>query len=624
MKLVLVSLFILGSIAISRAEIPSLRHLDPDENLIRQDLGLILEKANLSGSVTFSVEKAQTNSVTVSCSGEKIHLRASGTERWSQALYMGLQRLGFLFPHPRIQISPTKDRMLKECGKTFRWRPALKYAGYHFHTLHPNEWVHGFLMGDEAIANDTVRWLARNQQNIFDLVLLRQKRSDIWRRLRGPFALAKRFGIHAGVTAGFSMQQQNIFKLIGLAETFSEKCSREALEKNLRDILDNVDVSFVDLKMGTSEFTPVNYGRMIRWMNQAGRLTKDRGVALVVKVHVSTNMHREPWGNFNFLPQFAEPEVGILPHTVYLYGLEDERVRMYGNTDFKHIKEFMIQEKNKRRTWFYPETSYFIALDIDTGLLLTDYLLTRSSDMKVLYENGIEGQLNFTTGQEMGYWLIDWTVALMNNLDYAFDPKIGVKLLGEDRDSWDRMIAYQHEYFKERHLLGIITFQNFGDEIAGKTHITLERNPLKVLNKRPDLIAEEIQRLEEALAAFPTDLRIKNEELRLMLELTHLRIQHALKNREAFLHPAMAQLRLEEAVAIRKDAQRRIDLIKLRHRRYPSAKTWERHKNPTSYPWGYAFGVGELHYWHREEEVIRRKKFSPFFMNITDWWDIVF
>ena len=95
--------------------------------------------------------------------------------------------------------------------------------------------------------------------------------------------------------------------------------------------------------------------------------------------------------------KYGEENVGILPHTVYLYGIEDERAPMYGNKNFKDVREFMLQEKTKRRTWFYPENSYFIALDIDVPLLLTDYLLTRARDTKFIHDNDIEGQIIFTT-----------------------------------------------------------------------------------------------------------------------------------------------------------------------------------------------------------------------------------
>lgn len=616
-------LLLIWAVNSAMASIPDLRPLSPDRNLIQADLQRIIGASESKLPITFDVIEARKNQAHVTCSESGVKILVYGDHRWSQTFYMALQRLGYLFPHPRMQISPTAEAVRAHCGETYTWNPVNKYSGLHLHTLHPSEWVHGFLLGKEEIAFDTVRWLARNQQNIFDLSLLRQKKKTIYANLKRPFALAKRFGIHAGVTIGFGFHQQNSYKLISILGTFSNLISKRQLKRELKQLLDGVDVSFVNFELGTSEFTPVNYSRTLMWMNEAAKIMTERGLAMVVKVHVTTNQHHAKWGNFNFLPQYAVPEVGILPHTVYLYGLEDDSAPMYGNKDFKHIRDFMVQEKDKRRTWFYPETSYFIALDIDTGLLLTDYLITRAADTKVLDRHGIEGQLNFTTGHEMGYWLFDWSFTLFNNKDYNFDPLIGLKLMGEDVDSWKRILDFQNEYFKKKGLLSIVTFQNFGDEIAGSTHQTLKRNPLKTLNKRPDLIQEEIDLLEEAIEAMPRHLTIKNQELRLMIEITHLRMHHALKNRMAFLYPEKKLEYLDEAIQIRFEAQKKMNTIRTRLSRYPEAKTFERHKNPTAYPFGYAYGVKNLHYWHREEEVIRKKNFSPFFMNITDWLDII-
>lgn len=603
--------------------ISDLRPLSPNQETLRSDLQEILKKGNLIGKVDFRLSNGSQNEARIVCDANKVLIDIKGDHQWGQTFYMSLQRLGFLFPHPRIQITPTISKIRSQCDKTFAWKPALKYHGFHFHTQHPSEWVEGFLNGKTQMALDTVTWLARNQQNIFDLALLRQNKTQLFNNLKVPFALAKKFGIHAGVSLGIALQQQNSYKLVGLAAALFDKPSAKEIDKNLKELLNNVDVSFVNLEMGTSEFTPSSYKRTINWMNQAATIAKSFGVETVIKVHVSTNQSKPEYGNFNFLPQYAIPEVGILPHTVYFYGLGDDEAPMYGNKDFKHILEFMLKEKDKRRAWFYPETSYYIALDIDAPLLLTDYLITRANDTRILYDNHVEGQINFTTGQEHGYWLIDWTYALMNNRDYDFDPLTGLKLLGEDEDSWSRILKFQNEYFKDKKLISIITFQNFGDEIIPNTHHILERNMLKTLNKNRPLLKQEIDRLKDAIAHIPEKLVIRNKELRLMMEVTFLRLHHALKTREAFYDEARKNEFLASAVQIRAEAQKRIDEV-IKNQRYPEAKTYEKHKNLTAYPHGYGYTIKNLHYWKREEEMIRRKNFSPFFMNITNFLDIIF
>lgn len=621
MKLLLVlSIFILSFSAFA---IDDLRPLSPDAGTIEEDFGIILKTAGLTDSITLEHAPDSDNRARIVCEADGVKISVTGDHRWSQTFYMTLTRLGFLFPHPRTQISPTLDQVRSHCGEVFTWNPAMKYHGFHFHTLHPNEWVHGFLLGKEKIAFETIRWLARNQQNIFDLSLLRQADNTIFKNLKAPFALAKKFGIHAGIAFGAALHQQNSFKLISLPRSFSDRLSVSQIRMRLPWILKNIDVSYLDVEMGTSEFTSTNYERTLKWLNTIADLAEERGVKMLVKVHCSTNQSSSRWGNYNFLPQYANSNVGILPHTVYLYGLNDESAPMYGNQNFKHVFDFMKSQMHKRRTWYYPENSYFIALDIDIPLLLTDYLLTRADDSKTIADLGVEGQIVFTTGHELGYWLFDWTSALLNNKDFNFDPKIGLKLLGEEDDSWDRVLRFQNKWFKEKGLLSIVTFPNFGDEIIPGTHLILQRNFLKKLYRSPALLDGEIKLLEDALAEIPTELNIQNTELRAMWEVTEARIHHALFNRRALREPMLMNVHLDDAVRYRLLAQRKINQVRSRNSRYPEIPLFERHANPTAYPWGYAYPASNLHYWKREEEQIRRKNFSPFFMNITDFIDII-
>ena len=151
-------------------------------------------------------------------------------------------------------------------------------------------------------------------------------------------------------------------------------------------------------------------------MNEASKVLTDFGKKLYIKVHVSSNQNHKEYGNFNFLPSYANKDVGVLPHTVFFYGLEDDIAPMYGQKNFKNIKSFMAEEhKKKRDIIYYPETSYFIGMDIDIPLLLTDYLVARHEDLQSLQGLGVSKQVNFTTGMELGYWLFDWSLALMAN-----------------------------------------------------------------------------------------------------------------------------------------------------------------------------------------------------------------
>ena len=305
------------------AVIEDLRTLSPEAATVQEDFERILKEAGLSDSITLNYSVGSENLAHILCEENSVSINVSGDHQWSQAFYMSLTRLGFLFPHPRIQVSPTYEQVRSHCGQKFVWNPALKYHGFHLHTLHPSEWVQGFLLGKTDIALDTVRWFARNQQNIFDLSLLRQADSTIFNNLRAPFALARKFGIHAGIAFGAALHQQNSFKLISLSRTFSDRLSISNIRARLPWILKNIDVSYINVEMGTSEFTPTNYRRTVLWLDEISTLADQVGVKMVVKVHCSSNQMDANWGNYNYLPQYANPKVGILPHTVFLYGIEN-------------------------------------------------------------------------------------------------------------------------------------------------------------------------------------------------------------------------------------------------------------------------------------------------------------
>ncbi len=273
----------------SFAAIPDLRPLSPELKTVEEDFVRILHTAGLTDSITLDYRAGSENRADISCAAEKVFIHVTGDHQWSQTFYMALTRLGFLFPHPRTQISPTFDQVRSHCGESYTWKPAMKYHGFHLHTLHPSEWVHGFLMGQTDIAMDTVRWFARNQQNIFDLSLLRQADQKIFSGLREPFALAKKFGIHAGIAFGAALHQQNSFKLISLPRTFSDRLSINQIRARLPFILKNIDLSYINVEMGTSEFTSTSYSRTVKWLNEIADLADRVGVRMVVKVHCSNN-----------------------------------------------------------------------------------------------------------------------------------------------------------------------------------------------------------------------------------------------------------------------------------------------------------------------------------------------
>lgn len=597
---------------------------------VNHDLSLILAHAKLSPeTITFKIDTdAKSSSGEISCEQDKFIIKVSSpANEWVSTFYEGLQLLGFYFPHPRMQISPTLTDMKEKCGLKYDWEPAFKHRGFHLHTMHPNEWVHGFLMDTPHIADELVRWLARNHQNVFDLNILRDNLDHIAGRLVKPFALARDFGINTGLSIGAALQQQNSFKLIPLFNAITGIRAEKALRKNLRKLMNAVEFDFLTMEAGTSEFTSVNYEQALEWIEAARQTLATDGRKLMIKVHVSTNQSHPDYGNFNFLPQYSHPEVGVLPHTVMFYGLWDEKVPMYGNEDFSEMRNFALEQNLVRPTWYYPETSYWILMDMDVPLYLTDFMLARADDMKRLSENNLEGHFNFTTGHEVGYWLIDWSVALLANKRHNFDPYAAVRLIGEDVGCWKREFDFQNKHFKKNQLISILSFPNVQDEIT-TSHRIHERNTVKELSKNRELLEDEIRRLDAALAEMPSPACIKSDELRTMVEVTHDRIKHAWLTRLALRYKKKSYGRnqmIMQARNIRLSAQLKMEDFQRKYERYPEAKLFDRNSpNPTSYSFGYVYNSVSLHYWEREEEMIRKNRYSFLMMNIYNIFDIIF
>lgn len=100
--------------------------------------------------------------------------------------------------------------------------------------------------------------------------------------------------------------------------------------------------------------------------------------------------------DFNLLPYYASPELGIYPHTVQFYNwcpcpcllrrLElalltcgcvrrTEPAPTYGNVNFTYMLDFLLLEADKRKTVYHGETAYWVVRPTTT-------LISRSSPLQ--------------------------------------------------------------------------------------------------------------------------------------------------------------------------------------------------------------------------------------------------
>jgi len=105
----------------------------------------------------------------------------------------------------------------------------------------------------------------------------------------------------------------------------------------------------------------------------------------------------------------------VAVHTVQFYDLYGP-APTYGNQDFSAWRKFLLDQVGKRLDLYYPETGYFITFDVSVPLFLPEYLYARWNDLHRLQGSGIDGQVNFLTGLEWGYWLSNYAM-----MGYTFD-----------------------------------------------------------------------------------------------------------------------------------------------------------------------------------------------------------
>ena len=361
------------------------------------------------------------------------------------AAYAALQELGFGFLHP---LEPTiPDQLLRPAPFVERVEsPRWPERGLHLHTMHPLELadlVNGWGPGGPADADGwramlpdwerLLEWAVAQRLDWLNWVLLE---GGEWltfatsRERQGRLALlverAHAWGLRVGIDASIALQQQHAFRLI--PEQGDEAYERVQLRDRIGWLME-LGLDFLATESGTSEFTNPGDERMLEWMNLFTAELADRhGKPGFIKIHCSTGQLAESYLdpdtggplNFNFLPHYADPRLGVMPHTVQHYGLDDP-APTYGNDDFGAMREFLQEEAGARPVVWHPESAYWVSFDIDVPLFLPLYAERRLHDLRLLAADeaagrmgrgehagaAMQGQVVFSSGWEWGYWLQD-------------------------------------------------------------------------------------------------------------------------------------------------------------------------------------------------------------------------
>ncbi len=631
--------------------------------------------------------------------------------------YAALEALGFAFLHPLAPTIP--DGLALSAPVDRAEAPHWPFRGWHLHTTHPLELTNlsqgwGATPADEAGWRSQLpewelfcEWLVANRQNHLQWVLLH---GDSWAafsesparqaRLAELVAIGHRFGLGMGLEVPLAQVQQHNFHMIRQQGTLADEVAQ------IEARIDWVMAAGFDLLatiIGTTEFSHADDRRVLAWIDAAtAHLADGHGAQLHVKAHTSAGLKAEHFPdprnpsepiNFNFLGHYADPRAAIRPHTVQHYALDDP-APTYGHDDFAFMRDFIALEAGRRDVIWHPETAYWVSFDVDVPLFLPIYADRRLHDLRLIAADEragrlgvgahagsrIQGQSNFSSGWEWGYWLNDVVTARA-----AWDPQPAepddaaarraalapvVAPFGAAADDVADVIAAtiadQQALLIEGEVAGrpprriarrngqaYLQGWETWDELAlASTYLPLPFGTLLTQPKKLTFFEQRLGLLAPArydtevkplLAAMETAFTARAdafEALRgripargrpLFDDLADAARMTALRARQVHgLHdwvelrggdPIARRARLDAARSAL-DAAAAVVARREAGYRVPADRIAGWGENPTAYEFGYLWTVRSLHYWWRDEGLAVDEPLSPSYLNIIDPLDV--
>lgn len=667
------------------------RVIDPAERAALEPEGFLVESATIADAKIFAVWGR----------GLEDDALTQGNLGLSFGAYALLEELGFAFLHPLQPVVPPSLEIPASLRLTRapRWR----IRGLQLHTMHPLE-LTDLLNGwgpdgpeDEAGWRAMLpewdvflEWLVANGQNrVHWLPLI----GGTWRefansperyaRFAEITSRAHAFGIAAGADVPLALQQQHAWKMI---EQTGELDDERAQIRARVDAMVAAGFDYFATENGITEFTHGSDERMLAWMDElASYATGVHGKPTYIKIHASTGQAAENFidprtgqpANFNFLPHFADPRLGVLPHTVQHYSLDDP-APTYGNESFQEMRDFLVWQLGTREVVWHPETAYWVSFDIDVPLFLPVYADRRLYDLRLIAGDEatagrrMDGQLTFSSGWEWGYWVQEVITAraaidpLLDELDHrqalrrAFTPIVRPFGAAADRaaELLVEMARSQHALLIEgrqngvapsttvrrngqAYLQGVEAFDDLADaarNIPGLPDIVTQPDKLGLVEMRsiihappryrdvrPLLVemAQTFRRQATAFAALepeiPAHARPLFDDLRDASEITALRAEQVLG-----LYDYVDTDDLTALTSARNALDRARVIVDAREPAYrvPEERIAAWRNNPTAYEFTYLWTVHSLYFWWRDELKAVDVPRSPCVLNIINPADI--
>ena len=360
--------------------------------------------------------------------GRRVVLAGGSLLASQWAVYDLLQRLGIRYFHPEQTYYPPRLVWPAEPMRA-REHPAFRERSMHLHGDHPVELSPPRDPGRLPMADYQRRWIDWN-------VKLRQSLVDggFDPALVGSYAYLRGFPRVAGLN--LASGQQGGRPVLDARDPRPESAQlAEAIDRALTPVAGLPDIRLLTFLFSPSEFTEADEDKTVERLTFVTRYLTDRHPG-VRPFTINHGTHQAPLPRhhvrFFDLSQFAPRELGVLVHPLMLYDLQRPAAGVYGNPDFRSLAIWLSAQQAVRPIVYYPEASWWLTFDQAVPLYLAPATLeARQWDLRWLAPyladhdgatSGVVGHHLFTSGQEWGYWLVDYCVARMTwDLGFTHD-----------------------------------------------------------------------------------------------------------------------------------------------------------------------------------------------------------
>ncbi|MGE4317418.1 MAG: hypothetical protein AB7E96_00830 [Deferribacterales bacterium] len=560
------------------------------------------------------------------------------------------EKLGFRFYHPKNTYVPIYENWFLEKNFTFTGEPVFNARGFHLHTMHPIELTEPLFNPHVPFGMQEVKeyidWLVRNGQNRFQFWVLRTADRETWTQYASEYVnYARQRGIQAGAVVSLSTLQQKAFQMINLL--------------NIRSYKDQIDDNCAWLMRVPFDYVCIDF-TMGEYLPDLARILPESKNYLMSVLH--DKYHTQVFENTHVIkrkPSGIPDYTGILIHSVMFYSLDEEQAPVYGNSNIKFMLEKLREEKRKRETWYWPESSYWVTFDTSVPLFLLPYLTSRYDDIRLLKPERIDGHVTFTSGWEWGYWITDYSIAkwswkysdngkeIENGEDFVLTELFGK----ESKALWHKAFLIQQKYMKDMNLIPLLAARTPFEELpwpfnrsfqpddgfsvtkaaipflgnAHRQRMKEKAGELMEFYTRLDAVTDEIERLTPPDKIFLKDT-LRYEIINAM-RVTALRAKH---RHYTLLAGAYRNIHLKDSseyyfkcqLALAKETRQEAEKIVRKQEmnyRYPISLIARNTDTHTSYSFGYLYPVSDLYFWQREEKQAEWSRFDAFFMNLWNF-----